>query len=88
MFGACWLTIYPSLLTHVVDAGRIRNDFGIWVGVATLLAAAFTDLAFNYKSVLGGLRDSFRVVGVAASSKNGSEGSRCVLRIWLWVAHV
>lgn len=70
---------HSSLFTHVLHPGRIRNDFGIWVGVATLLAAAFTDLAFNYKSVLGGLRDSFRVVGMAARSNDGSEGARCGL---------
>ena len=31
------------------------------MGVATLLTASFTELAFNYKSVIGGLYDSFKV---------------------------
>jgi hypothetical protein len=58
--------------------GRIRNDFGIWVGVATLLAAAFTDLAFNYKSVLGGFSDSIKVVGMAMRDAKANKEAQYV----------
>lgn len=69
----------PHDNTHTTSgAGRIRNDFGIWVGVATLLAAAFTDLAFNYKSVLGGFADSVKVIGMAMSDAKANKEAKYV----------